>query len=154
METEPFIRLADPNSKTDLTEAAKIINEAFLKQFVARTDQKTTSAKELKHCLLTVQADHVYIWCVSIALAFQGQDLGIKLMQYMEKRALEVHHRKIAIVTVVYHPLHTQESLMRWYEKQGYKYTQTKLAQNKFQYWKPEFHKGLRLKEFKKVLAS
>jgi len=170
-EPEPIIRLADPKSETDLGDAAKIISSAFLKQAVAKTDKPTITIDELKVCLsskqnelfllghppigtalLTVQGDHVYIWCVSILPTFQGQNLGLKLMDYMERRASEVHRKKIAIVTVVYHPHHKQESLMKWYEKQGYEYSLDKLAPDMDQFWKPEYHKELHLKEFRKIL--
>lgn len=159
----------------DFYQAAAVINQAFLKQVVARTDRQTITADDIQNhildeskeafvienesgrilgaALITLEQNYVYIWCVSVLAEFQGLELGKKLMNFIENRALTVHKKQLAILSVVHHPEHTQQRLIAWYESQGYEYVYTQEPSNISAIWKKEFHKGLALKVFQKKLS-
>lgn len=169
------IRLLNKHNDFELQEAARVINQAFLKQAVARTDRLTITAQEIKEQLcshskeafilsnlsneivgaafLTLESNYAYIWCVSIAIAYQGLNLGLMLMSYIENRAIVTHKKKLAILSVVYHPEQKQERLVLWYKRQGYQYSHEHPPSNMAEIWKSEFHKGLTLIFFQKNLA-
>lgn len=169
------IRLVDKHNDFELKEAAKVINQAFLKQVVARTDRPTITAQEIKELLcsnskeafilsnfsneiigtafITLECSYVYIWCVSIAPAYQGLNLGLKLMKHIENRAVAIYKKELAVLSVVYHPKETQEQLVLWYKRQGYQYSHDQKPSSIAEIWKLEFHKELTLKVFQKYLT-
>ncbi len=169
-----LIRLADQFSEHDLSGAAEVINQAFLKQVVARTDRPTMTVTDLKNhlshsdkelalvCdgdqvigagLMTLENTFAYFWCVSVLPEVQGAHIGIDLMKFLEQRAL-LHKKKMAYLTVVFHPKESQEALMRWYESQGYVYVEDQAPMSLAEIWKPEFHDGIILRVFQKDLTK
>ena len=51
--SQNYLEIVNPNSKSQLDQAAKIINDAFLKQTVARKDVETVTQEQLKERIQT-----------------------------------------------------------------------------------------------------